>query len=223
MPTLFFILALIAFIGLIVGLVKPSKVKLTSRKKVILWFGGSFIVLLILVGATSPSDQTKSPAAQDNTPAENAMTEQTPEQLLESSYKSEVKKIGSTSFSYREMKIDNADSNRPAGSKMVTIKINIDDFLSRQYLIKNTSELSSNLFKQSIDSSLPITDYIIQYYAKVKDAYGNENQDVVMSYASDKDTIAKINWSGFDKYGMCDFLKSLNNVESACIELVKID
>ena len=55
MPTLFFILAIIALVCLILGLIKPSKVKLSSRKKVLVWFGGSFIVLLILVGATTPT------------------------------------------------------------------------------------------------------------------------------------------------------------------------
>ncbi|HPW44345.1 MAG TPA: hypothetical protein PLX67_01350 [bacterium] len=154
MPTLFFFLSIIALIGLIIGIIKPSKVKLTSRKKVILWFGGSFIVFIILIGATSPVDKTQL-SVQENKPADTTVVaDQTPEQLLESSYKAEIKKIGTTKFSYRDMKIEDADNYRPAGSKMVTISVNIDDFYKKDSLIRDTGILSSNLFQKSLDTSI---------------------------------------------------------------------
>jgi len=54
MSTLFFILAFIALIGLVVGLIKPEKVKMKSRKKALTWFGGSFLAFIILMGITAP-------------------------------------------------------------------------------------------------------------------------------------------------------------------------
>lgn len=54
MSTFFFILAFMSLVGLIVGLVKPMQVKQESRKKVFYYFGGAFVILIILGSVTAP-------------------------------------------------------------------------------------------------------------------------------------------------------------------------
>jgi hypothetical protein len=54
MDNLFLALAFASLVGLFVGLVKPSIVKVKSRKQSLLFFGGGALVLFILFGITSP-------------------------------------------------------------------------------------------------------------------------------------------------------------------------
>lgn len=55
METLIGLLGTLVMLFLIVGMVKPSLVKLQSRGKVFLWSVGSFIVLAIISSAVSPA------------------------------------------------------------------------------------------------------------------------------------------------------------------------
>lgn len=57
MNSLFLALFLLAIAGWIVGAIKPSWVKLSTRKSVSMWFGGAVLVSFILFGITS-SDST---------------------------------------------------------------------------------------------------------------------------------------------------------------------
>ncbi len=69
MNTLFVLLLLVAVVGLVVGLAKPSLVKQESRKKAGLIFGGVTIALFILVGITSPSKPEQQTAPSETTTA----------------------------------------------------------------------------------------------------------------------------------------------------------
>jgi len=249
MSTLFFILAFIALIGLVVGLIKPEKVKMKSRKKALAWFGGSFLVFIILMGITAPpvdpaileareaakiekqkqkdeaaaakkvaeaNVEQASPQVEPATQQEQEITqpEKTPEQLLEDTYRSIVKNTGSTDFSYKGIDITKLDEK----SKMIVIEVNTGDFWNKNSLIRDTGELASNLFQASLNNNLQITDFVVWYYGEVKDIYGNTSSDVMLSYASNQDTIQKINWDGFDKTKMCDFLRTApsENFNNVC-------
>ena len=56
MSSLFAVLILFSVIGLIVGLIKPTWLKLKSRKQSLLILGGSTILFFILFGITNPSN-----------------------------------------------------------------------------------------------------------------------------------------------------------------------
>lgn len=260
MSTLFFILAFIALIGLVVGLIKPEKVKMTTRKKALAWFGGSFLVLIILMGITAPpvdpavlqareaakiekqkqkdeaaaakkADEAKAeqansqeqPEAQPQEVNTVAQPEKTPEQLLEDSYRSIVKNIGATDMSFREIDITNVGGqDNPESSKMIVVSVTLGDFLSRSSLIRNTGEMTSLIFQKSLESKLPLSSVTVWYYGQTKDKFGNTSDSLVLSYGATRETIDKINWGGFDKTGMCDFLKSFNSLDNTCVELVSI-
>ena len=68
MNSFFIVLLLVAVVVLIVGLTSPEKVKMKSRKKVSFVFGAAIIVLFILIGSTSKTDQTTTAAAPSPTP-----------------------------------------------------------------------------------------------------------------------------------------------------------
>lgn len=63
MGTIFILLSFVALIALVIGLVKPSIVKVATRGKAVMWYGGGFIILLILGGITSAKTDTQLPAA----------------------------------------------------------------------------------------------------------------------------------------------------------------
>lgn len=59
-------LSFVSFIGLIIGLIKPSVFKFTSRKNVLLWLGGAMVVFFTLSNITftaAPSAETPEPQA----------------------------------------------------------------------------------------------------------------------------------------------------------------
>ena len=72
MNNVFLFLSLLSFVGLIVGIIKPSLFKQT-RKRVGLGFGGGIILFFILFGVTSPKSQEVASTPQQPTFAQLAM------------------------------------------------------------------------------------------------------------------------------------------------------
>lgn len=71
METFFGLISSLSFIALIVGLIKPSLVKMSSRKRAGMIFGGAWIVLSIIFGTTIPSTPSSAPTT--NPPAPQAI------------------------------------------------------------------------------------------------------------------------------------------------------
>lgn len=61
MSIIFIVLLFLSFAALVVGLIKPTLVKLPSRKGVSALFGGGAIIFFTLVGITAPSTPAVSP------------------------------------------------------------------------------------------------------------------------------------------------------------------
>lgn len=131
----------------------------------------------------------------------------------------------STDLTFKGIETKNADNNRPAGSQMITISLNVDSYYKAEYLSKNTNEISSKLFQETFASNPNVYDVVVWYYADITDRYGNKENKVLISQAIDKPTYEKINWQNFDITKLCDFLKSeasSNGGETACVTLAKI-
>lgn len=71
MSDLLFILLIISFIGLIVGIIKPSAIKMPSRKTSVKTLGTSTLILFFVFGLTAP----KVPANQITSPSEQVAQE----------------------------------------------------------------------------------------------------------------------------------------------------
>lgn len=227
---------------------QTPKTKKPIWKRWWFWVGG-IIVLFIIIGSSGGNNNPQSqPTAQEKpieqvvvqnttkqepTPvqqAEPAPTQPTPPPAvssLEEQIKNQVKDIRATKFSFIGLEIEKADPDRPVGTKMVTAKVLIGDFLDRDSLLRGTGELSSNLFQTIYKSNVSTSDAFVWYYGNTKDKYGNEKQDVILTYGLNQTTYNKINWSNFDQYKLCDFLKQEAVREGFiggdnCVELVNI-
>ena len=84
MNSFFILFLLLSVLGLVVGLIKPSILKINSRKQALAIFGIATLLLFILVGATTkkPTDpivetpQVKTPTVTETTPKTTAPTAQ---------------------------------------------------------------------------------------------------------------------------------------------------
>lgn len=225
MKDIFMILMLVSIVGLVIGLIKPSVVKMKSRKVSLLVFGGGFIVFFILVGVTAAPSTSEN----NNSVAQNVVTQTAVLQSLDSQIQNAISNIDglTTKVSYRDKQVEKSDKDRPQDTKMVTINVNINSFYNKDALIRDTGKISSEIFKAVYVSNLNPYDVFVWYYSDTTDQYGNKTNDVVLTYAIDKITFQKINWSNFDEAGFCDFLKQEgstgnSSINAACNTLIDI-
>lgn len=225
MDDLFLALFLLTIPVLVVGLIKPAWLKMPNRKVVSLGLGAAMVVFFALF--INLSDNTATPATVASTettpsvpitgaqPANISNSAHTPAQPdLETTLKGIVEKAsGTTNVTYRSILIENDDdSDRPAGSKMLTVKVNVTSFYNKSSFTKDSGKLTAQLFQASIPSSLKPYDVFIWFYGETTDRYGNKKDDVITVYSIDRVTFEKINWSNFDPAGLCDFLKQEEKV-----------
>lgn len=77
MSGFFLLLFLVSLVGLVIGIIKPSAIKLKSRKSASLTFGGAIVISFILFGITSPASReqpTVSPSSAIIPPAAEQST-----------------------------------------------------------------------------------------------------------------------------------------------------
>lgn len=146
-------------------------------------------------------------------------------QTYEDRIKAMAVKTGTTNVSFKGIEDVKADSNRPEGSRMITVSLNIGDYYNASALYKNTGELTGKILQETFASNPNVYDVIVWYYAEMTDSYGNKENKVLISQGIDKDTYQKINWQNFDSAKLCDFLKTegaKNGGETACVVLANI-
>lgn len=181
------------------------------------------LVVLFFIGAIGNAFGGSSPSQ----PTQETVTETpvTQPQTFEDRIKAIAVKTGVTNISFKGIEDVKADSNRPEGSHMFTISLNITDYYNADSLYRNTGELTAKLFQETFVSNPNAYDVIIWYYAEITDQYGNKENKVLISQGIDRPTYEKINWQNFDATKMCDFLKSeatRNGGETACNVLANI-
>lgn len=184
-----------------------------------------------------PEEKVEQPAAaqevKSDTPAvaekvpETPPTPKTDQQVLEEKLSGMVSSIGGKDMTYRGIDIQKPDADRPKDTKMVTVKVDLKSFYSKNSLLRDTGELSTSIFQAVYDvPSIQAYDVIVWYYAETTDRYGNKKNDVVLTYFIDKLTHGKINWQNFDKKAACEFLeqeaKVTGTMDTGCKTLVNI-
>lgn len=206
--------------------------KKKSRKG--LWIGLAVIFFAIIGFASTNKENkntnssTQNSATQNtNTTVTNTVAAKTPEQILQTGLASTVKKTGTTNVTLGEYKVQASDANRPAGSQMVTVNVNVKDYYNKSAFMKDTGKLTSTIFQTTYGvSNLNAYDVIVKYIGETTDKYGNKTNDTYVVYAIDKLTYQKVNWQNFDQTTLCDFLKSesanTNEATPACSLLANI-
>lgn len=169
--------------------------------------------------AVKPEENTQK---QEQQPVE----QKTDQQILTEKLTDLINKFsGTTNVSYRDLKIEKSDPDRPQDTKMITVSINVKDFYNKSAFIKDTGKLSSQVFQDVYSANLNAYDVIVWYYSETTDRYGNKTDNIIQTYAIDKTTYGKIAWQNFDQQGLCNFLdqeSKLTESFTGCHTLVNI-
>jgi len=198
------------------------------------WVWAVAIIVLIIIGSgdSTPKPQAVNtdnttetiPVSTNNDTPEAATPVQT--QTFEDRIKALAVKTGATDVNFNGIDDQKADSDRPEGSRMITVKLNVTNFFSSKSFYRDTGELTSKIFQETYASNPSVYDVIVWYYGETTDQYGNKKNDIILSQATDKDTYQKINWQNFDSTKLCDFLKSegsRNGGQTTCVTLANIE
>lgn len=205
--------------------------KKKSRKG--LWIGLAVVFFAIIGFASQKGENKNTNSSTQNTEAQNTnvavvnTAPKTPEQTLQAGLTSVVKKTGTTNVTFGDYKVQASDSNRPAGTQMITVNVNVKDFYNKSAFTKDTGKLASTIFQTAYSvSGLNAYDVIVKYIGETTDKYGNKTNNTMIVYAIDKLTYQKVNWQNFDQATLCDFLKSesanTNEATPACSLLANI-
>ena len=207
------------------------EVKKPFYKKKWVWAVTIIVLLIIGSGDSTPkpeattTDSNETNLVSENSNTQNESTTVTP-QTLEDRIKTLAVKTGATDVTFNGIDDQKADSDRPEGSRMITVKLNVSSFFSSKSFYRDTGELTSKVFQETYSSNPNVYDVIVWYYGETTDQYGNKKNDIILSQGIDKDTYQKINWQNFDSSKLCDFLKSegsRNGGQTACVTLANIE
>jgi hypothetical protein len=198
------------------------------------WVWAVAIIVLIIIGSGDSTSKPQAvntdnttetiPVSTNNDTPEAATPVQT--QTFEDRIKALAVKTGATDVNFNGIDDQKADSDRPEGSRMITVKLNVTNFFSSKSFYRDTGELTSKIFQETYASNPSVYDVIVWYYGETTDQYGNKKNDIILSQATDKDTYQKINWQNFDSTKLCDFLKSegfRNGGQTTCVTLANIE
>ncbi len=177
------------------------------------------VFFVIMIGSMFGGSDKSS----ENTPTQETATTQP--KTFEDRIKALAIKTGTTDVSFKGIEDVKADSNRPDGSRMITVSLNISDYYNASALYKNTGELTGKILQETFASNPNVYDVIVWYFADITDQYGNKENKVLISQAIDKTTYQKISWQNFDSSKLCEFLKSegiRNGGETTCVVLASI-
>jgi ribosomal protein L33 len=193
--------------------------------KIYIWTMGrkvlvGFIILVVVVLVVSGSSDNKStPSVSNSTPVVSQP------KTFEDRIKNLAVKTGVTDISFNGIDDEKADSNRPTGSRMITVKLNVPSFYNADSFYRNTGELTGKVFQETFASNPNAYDVLTWFYGPTTDKYGNTSNSVILTYFIDKKTYQKINWQNFNSGDLCDFLKSegkINGGDTGCNTLANI-
>jgi hypothetical protein len=190
--------------------------KWTVGRKVLVGF---IIVIAVVLVVSSSSDNKSTPSVSNNTPVV------TQPKTFEDRIKNLAVKTGVTDITFNGIDDEKADSDRPTGSRMITVKLNVPSFYNADSFYRNTGELTGKVFQETFASNPNAYDVLTWFYSPTTDKYGNSSNSVVLTYYIDKETYKKINWQNFNSGDLCDFLKSegrTNDGNTGCNTLANI-
>lgn len=190
--------------------------KWTTGRKVLI----GFVILIVVVVVVSSSSNNKStPSVSNNAPVV------TQPKTFEDRIKNLAVNTGVTDISFNGIDDEKADKDRPTGSRMITVKLNVPSFYNADSFYRNTGELTGKIFQETFASNPNVYDVLTWFYSPTTDKYGNSSNSVVLTYFIDKKTYQKINWQNFNSGSLCDFLKSegrTNGGDTGCNTLANI-
>jgi len=230
MIDLMVVLILASFVGLIIGLIKPSLLKLKSRKQALYVLGGSIVSLFILTAiftGPTPAPTPNGQASQVKTPEKQAALQPAPKpKTLEEKVTDAINaSLGSKTNMDKprvvSVEVDKYDTKMlsaykyKSGESVVSllIKINASENITTN-LQKSTMHNEATKIAQAIfPIDQTVGDVIIWSQLPVKDKYGNIKDDTAIVYSMSRSLFDKINWSTFNYRDLPTLLTSENSVD----------
>jgi hypothetical protein len=158
-------------------------------------------------GSNSTTTTTTAKQAASTTSSTQPSTPVKPEDAVANKVKDALPELRvNGDYTVKGSELGKEDSDAPKGTQMLTVKVNVDSFLDQEWLIRDTGKISSEAFKQTFASGLPIYDAFVWYYGDTTDKYGNKTNDVIMTYHLNKKVFDKINWDNFNPQNLCNLL-----------------
>ena len=203
---LFLLLFFAVLIILIVGLRKPERIKQPTRKRVWIVYGGAMIVVLLLIGITSPSSGQVATTPTQTTSAAQPAAPQTLDQRI-AVYAPQVYGNG-IAFN----KIEKQDD----GSVLITL--DVSDIIGKSTFRTKTGTLSARIFQDTFAEYPKAPEVSVIYAGEKVDMYGKKSNGTLMSYFITKPTFAKFDWSNFQTFTLCDILQKTGLTEDGAAD-----
>lgn len=191
MNSFFILVLLLSVVGLIVGIVKPSLIKIQSRKKAV-----SIFIILILVSFIGTAGTTKKTITQEAPSVEQKSI------TVEDKISSLAKEANSTKVFFSSLE----KSKEEQGS--IIVNLNISSYYSKESLHKDLGNLSGKIFNELFKSDNTVNSVSVQYAGEKMDKYGNKTNGNLIVHFIDKKTFTKVNWQNFQSDKLCEFLRS---------------
>jgi methionine-rich copper-binding protein CopC len=201
---------LISFLAALVGTIRPSLLKLTSRKQVYTYSGMCALVAFIFVVITAPPAAQNQQVVQPN-PVEQKVLAQQPATTTKAA--SDVDRLrtivasvlqGNTNMSHesrlRSVDVVSQTGATPPGGWGVFVEFNSDDNLSSK-TTKNGIEMQmSDIYTALYTSGIDVRTASAAAYLSLTDKYGNASDQMVYKSILAKDVASKVNWSADKTY-----------------------
>lgn len=240
------LVAFVAFIVLIIGLINPSLIQLkkgsapllATRKQVALVFGGTVIAALILSmvlsGTTEQSPQQSLQQAQKKaaktqyvfTTQEGTLARQIEQKVIEllgeKTNLGKVRVVGIGVEKYKAVELREYGYKTNAEVVGITVKINASENVTKNLMKQTMHKEAFKVFKDIFPLSATIGDVVVWSYLPVKDKFGNIKDDVAITYVMSRPLFEKVNWSGLNYSELPNLLKSeaKNDLRNAYTELI---
>lgn len=215
MSNFFSIVLLLSLAGLVIGLIRPQWVRMRSRKRASLTFGGGAILFFVLFGITSSSTPMTSTTASTSTSTSTASAVPIQPATTPVAVPQSAKPVTSTLKPEDQFKAlaTNAimDSDKTLGIDAtirgvdvvpqqqggygVFVEFNAAQSSSASVIKQGIEYTMSNVYDAFYTSGLDVRTASVAAYLPLTDKYGNTSDGMVYKTILDKDVATKVNWS----------------------------
>lgn len=202
----FFIIALLlSLLAALVGTIRPSLLKLASRKQVYTYSGICAVAAFIFVVITAPPAPPSQLAAEVKPTVQRTLTQQPATTTKAVSDEDRLRAIvasvlqGNTNMSHesrlKSVDVLNQSAATPPGGWGVFVEFNADDNLSAKMTKGGIEKQMSDIYAALYTSGIDVRTASASAYLSLTDKYGNTNDQMVYKSILAKDTASKVNWS----------------------------
>lgn len=219
MSNIFLTLFLLSFVGLAIGLIRPTTFK-TTRKRASIIFGVSIVVFFILFGMTAPSKPSGAVSAAATT-GTASQTPSTPSQTSSAPAVAAPQTLDQRIATYAPQVYGNGitftkTEKQSDGSVLITL--NITNIVGKSTFRTKTGALSARIFQDAYVEYPKAPEVSVIYTGDKVDTYGKTTNGTLMSYFLTKPTFAKFDWGNFQTFTLCDTLRSAGESEDAAAD-----